>query len=81
MTSTTEARLLGLRLLLLALALGFYDLVGQLLGVDLRTGDGMTEHNFMTRRVRLARRVWRHRRAVEIRVKRYHFSLKRRGYL
>jgi len=79
--TSTEARLLGLRLLLLALALGFYDLIGQLLAVNLRTGDGMTPANFNTRRVRLARRVWRHRRAVEIRVKRYHFSLKRRGYL
>lgn len=79
--TSTALRLLGLRVLLLALALGFYDLIGQLLGVNLRTGDGMTLDNFLTRRVRLARRVWRHRRAVEIRVKRIHFSLKRRGLL
>lgn len=80
-THSLVLRLLGVRVMLLALALGFYDLVGQLLGVNLRTGEGMTPANFLTRRVRLARWVHRHRRACEIRVRRVYLSLKRRGVL
>lgn len=79
--SSLALRLIGVRLIGLAWALGMYDFAGQLLGVDLRTGDGMTPDNFFTRRVRLARWLHRHRRGVEIRVRRTYFYLKRRGAL
>lgn len=79
--SALVLRLHGVRMVGLAFALAAYDLVGQLLGVNLRTGDGMTERNFNTRRVRLARWVHRRRRGVEITVRRTHGMLRRRGVL
>ena len=79
--SQLALRLHGLRLIGLAHALALYDLAGQLLGVNLRTGDGMTPANFTTRRVRLARWLHRRRRGIEIRVRRTYFYLKRRGAL
>ena len=79
--SSLALRLHGVRMVGLAFALGAYDLIGQLLGVDLRTGDGMTLGNFNSRRVRLARWVHRQRRGVEIKVRRTYFYLKRRGAL
>lgn len=72
---------LAFRMVGLGLAIEIYDLCGQLLGVNLRTGEGMEPENFGTRRVRLARRLWRHRRACEIKARRLWRQAQRLGLL